>query len=818
MSSKLLKRQLRRTLGIESDEALTDLLMTVNRLAKDYAEVPALGDRLQKLLTMIDEAYQQAERDLDLRTRSLEISSHELLEANRRLTEKALTQARAVDALRQTAARLLHRNEPSNNHLDTSVGLEEISHIMLRLAEQQQATQTALQLSEKRLSLALTNTGNGLWDWDIAGQRVHFDAHWKRMLGYEPHELVDSFATFEGLIHPDDNGRVQQVLQEHLSGTRTDYEVEFRMRAKHGSWRWIISRGRVVMRDAKGEPMRMVGTHLDITERKEQELQLLKARDEAEAANRAKGDFLASVSHELRTPMNGIIGMGEVLSMTELRTEQRHYLDLIRSSAESLLAIINDILDFSKIEAGKIEFEHIEFSLRGLLSDVLKNSALRAHQKGLEMVGDVADDVPDRWIGDPGRLKQILINLLSNAVKFTERGEIETTVTRQAMASGRQGLRFAVRDTGIGIAPDHIQHIFEEFTQADSSIVRKFGGTGLGLAICRRLTELMNGNISVESVPLIGSTFRFTVELQALDAAAPRHALPPTRCRILVVDGNAAVREFCRRATDRIGHEVEAAAYPRDAMAVLAMETAAGRPFDAIVVGVPVNADDSVDFITTMHWQYPDLPLLAALMTGQFAQDVRRVEAAGCQHVLTKPYSLDELRAALQAVFEVVPSIAPPSQDLPTPAADTPTDASAEAPIEATTEATTVRKLKVLLAEDNPVNALLVETLLENNGDEFVLAVDGREAVSQWQEGHFDVVLMDVQMPHLDGLQATAEIRRLEAERQQPRTPIIALTANAMQGDREKCLASGMDEYLSKPFDWHDLSAVLDRCARIRAA
>ena len=377
-----------------------------------------------------------------------------------------------------------------------------------------------VRLAQERLNLALEGSGLALWDWDVAHDQVYLSDRWSLMLGGEQQDVVISSAQLFGLVHLDERTKLESSLVAVLKGQTEFYSVEFRVLRHDGEWIWIHTHGKVVDRDSAGRVTRMSGTNADITERREAESALLQAKEAAEAASRAKGDFLANMSHEIRTPMNGIIGMTELALDTELNQEQREYLTLVQTSADALLTILNDILDFSKIESGKLDIENIEFSLEHMLRETMKSLAVRAHQKQLELLLHIAPDAPDRLLGDPGRLRQVIVNLVGNAIKFTANGEIEVNVQCLTGASeGQMRMQFSVRDTGIGIARDKFQTIFESFSQADTSTTRRYGGTGLGLTISAQLVSLMGGNIALESEIGQGSNFYFTLDMPMLSGS-----------------------------------------------------------------------------------------------------------------------------------------------------------------------------------------------------------------------------------------------------------------------------------------------------------
>ncbi|MBB4843685.1 PAS domain S-box-containing protein [Paucibacter oligotrophus] len=591
----------------------------------------------------------------------------------------------------------------------------------------------------------------------------------------------------------------RQILLDTLrrDGVVVNAEVHFRRRDGGDFWVYLS----LSALQQAGKDL-MCGWCVDITDHKLAQENLQRAKELADEAAQSKSLFLANMSHEIRTPMNAVIGLSELMSRTELNPRQRDYLDKIKHSGQHLLGILNDILDFSKVESGMLVAEQLSFELETVMQNLANLISQKAQDKGLELIFHIATDVPPRLRGDPLRLGQILINYANNAIKFTEHGEINISVTVQQPASGPADpitLRFEVRDTGVGLSPEQMSRLFQSFSQADSSTTRKYGGTGLGLAISKRLAELMGGQAGVHSAPDMGATFWFSAQL-GVEAAVDSPAQAPARleaCRALVVDDNSNAAEVLQQMLEDLGLRV--ASCPSGKAALLALDQAAQEqiPFELVLLDWQMPEMDGIQTATRIRERNYARPPLQIMVTAHGREDVyEQARAAGIGEVLHKPVTPTMLLATLNRLLS-------PSSRLP---AGPPGANEAEAALQRLLAP--LRGARLLLVEDNELNQQVASELLEDAGFVVEIAGDGCQALESLGKQRYDLVLMDMQMPVMDGVTATREIRRLG---QHPHLPILAMTANAMQADRDRCLDAGMNDFLSKPIEPSELWSALAR-------
>jgi PAS domain S-box-containing protein len=677
----------------------------------------------------------------------------------------------------------------------SAVGGQMLIYAVHRDITERKQTAARLMQAGNRLALAARAGGVGIWDYDVVNNRLVWDDQMSRLYGITPDQFGGAYEAWQAGIHPDDRQRGDEEIQLALRGIG-DFNTEFRVVWTDGSIHSIRALA-MVQRDASGQPLHMIGTNWDITAQKQaaDELREATARAnqmaaEAERANAAKSEFLANMSHEIRTPMNGVIGMTDLLLDTNLTEDQRHYAGSARASGESLLRIINDILDFSKIEAKKLELERVDFDLLSLLDDFAAALAAPAHAKGLELFCSADPAVPTLLCGDPGRLRQILTNLAGNAIKFTEKGEVAVRASLEEETETACLLRFSVRDTGIGIRTSKLGVIFDKFGQAETSTTRKYGGTGLGLAISKQLAEMMGGTIGVTSEEGKGSEFWVTVRLSKQPVGAHIEGRVPgdlRGVRVLIVDDNATSREVLTTLMTCWGmRAVEAEGGPW-ALQVLYRALQENDPFPLAVIDMQMPGMDgeAVGRAIKADQRLAGTRMVMLTSLG-VAGDNRRWREIGFASCVTKPIRRDDLCKLLCRVLSDTPGTSrQPIRALDSAIRPLPPFAGSKA--------------RILLAEDNFTNQEVALGILKKLGLSADAVANGAEAVKSLESIPYDLVLMDMRMPVMDGIEATRQIRSPQSAVRNHAIPIIAMTANAMQSDRERCLDAGMNDFVPKP-------------------
>jgi PAS domain S-box-containing protein len=657
---------------------------------------------------------------------------------------------------------------------------------------QRKMAEGRLRRSEERYRRIVETTPDGYYEVDINGNYSYFNDAMCELLGYSRVEMT-------GMNHSAylDDANSEKLLNAINQVYRTRESIkalDFTFKRRDGSLRYAES-SITLITDDRGDPIGFGGFLHDVTERRQAQ-ELAQAKMAAETANREKSRFLANMSHEIRTPLNSIIGLIELMLETDLRPDQREDLDVVISSAYALLSLINNLLDYSKIEADKFELENTPFDLRDFMKDTLRMMGMRTQTKGLELAYRVAADVPDRLVGDPGRLRQILLNLIENAVKFTEEGEVVLIVTSHQSNGNRADLRFSVEDTGIGIPRDRQKDVFSAFKQVDAKTTSQYGGTGLGLAVSSQLVRLMGGELTVSSETGRGSRFEFVATFKRMredPVKTEKTAAGDLKgIRVLVVDDNATTRRFTKEILDGWQLETHFASNAEQARQILSSD----NHVDLVLIDSDMPGSDGFSLARWIRDRHLKDLRVVMMLTFPHLKRKAEFEELGVRAGVIKPLNAPELHNVLLVTLDKKKKDADgaPTQKRPAAKSRTPR-----------------RSLKILVAEDTPFNQTFILRLLEKNGHQPILVENGRQAQEAFNPDTFDVVLMDVQMPEMDGFEATRQIRKLEAGNvSHGHMPIIAMTAYATEGDRERCLEAGMDDYVSKPISASKLFQAID--------
>ncbi|OQK17383.1 hypothetical protein AU255_05750 [Methyloprofundus sedimenti] len=656
--------------------------------------------------------------------------------------------------------------------------------ILIDITERKQAELALLQ-SEQRFDLTVAGSGVGLWDYDIPSGEIWYSERFREMLGYmSTKDFPNVLKSWINNLHPDDREKTLAAFSAHLQ-KNVAYDVEYRLLTRSGEYRWFHMRG-MSLRDNTGKSYRAAGSLTDITELKLAQETAEIAQYAAEEANQSKSDFLANMSHEIRTPMNAIIGMSYLALKTDLDRKQRNYIEKVNRSAEALLGIINDILDFSKIEAGKMDMENIDFRFEDVLENMANLLSLKTEESGLELLFDIDPKMPMALKGDPLRLGQILINLGNNAVKFTEHGEVVLSTRVLESDAKHIKIQFSIRDTGIGMTKEQQKKLFQSFVQADGSTTRKFGGTGLGLVICKKLTEMMDGEIWVESELGQGTTFSFSAVFGIAENIIQSGKINiPEHLSVLVVDDNKSAREIISGILESFDYTTTSVTSGLEAIEKVEQAEQQGHAYDLVIMDWKMPGMDGVEAIRKLQNDPKVSKIPAIIMVTAYDKEELTEKAKDIEHlnVLTKPTNASFLFDTIMRAF----------------GRNIPSNSRRNVRQEGYTEALRhLRGANILLVEDNEINQELALELLSNSGINVTLAENGQEAVDIIQQQSFDGVLMDIQMPVMDGYCATKIIRELEIGKQ---LPIIAMTANAMSSDIEHARQAGMNDHISKPIN-----------------
>ncbi|WP_179953337.1 PAS domain S-box protein [Desulfobotulus mexicanus] len=807
------------TLGITFD--ISELKAAESSLRRSELKYRLLFENMNAAFALHEMIYDQDGRPVDYRFLEINPMFEKLTGAKREMiTGRTVKEAipETEDYWIETFGQVCLTGQPISyenyskgigRHFDTFAFSPEKDHFAVFFVDitDKKKAEENLKTSEERFNRAISGTGAGLWDWDMIKNTVYFSPQWKKMLGYEDHEIPNDFSGWRQLWHPDDALYIEKSIQEYLDGKSESYEVEHRLLNKEGNWQWILTRGEIE-KDASGRPIRWTGTNIDITHRKQAEDALKLAKEEAEAANAAKGEFLANMSHEIRTPLNAVIGLSRLMADTPLNIQQHNWLEKINRSSRLLLGIINDILDYSKIDAGKLVLDYQPFTLKDITEEIKTLFKDAAEKKGLELVLSVCPQIPRVVRGDSLRLMQVLTNLLSNAIKFTPKGFVAMSIghnvchaeekTPVHTVQSPKGLLFSVEDSGIGMDNEQIKKIFQPFSQADTSTTRMFGGTGLGLVISKKLVEAMGGELLFHSEPGKGSTFFFYLNLEEASSErgiADRPEALGEKMHFLVVDDQKPARTVLRKILESWNASVHEAGSGMEAIEAVMEADKKEKAFDCILMDWKMPGElDGLGAIKKLDALYKNKvlkgPKSPIFVISAYSREELPREKPLFKAFLSKPVTASDL---FEAMVEALGS-----GNLPriTPKKDSKIPA--------------LSGYRILLVEDNALNQEVATRFIEKTGAGVILAENGLKAIEMTEREKPDLILMDLQMPIMDGFEATRKIRETERPDKQG-LPIIALSAAVMENDRIKAREAGTSAHMAKPIDEAELYRTLAR-------
>lgn len=796
MQNRTLKDQITNFLSLKEEELLSaiNFLGQIDKIIKLPPAAEQLIRNLKTLFEVVDQTYENFETELSNSLKNIRVLASDLKKSNDLLYNETKKHKYLLFTLKEVARQIKRKTSYETVNVD-DLTLDQVLDLISRISDEFYNTQKSMLIKDSNFQYFAAGFPNIIFQTDKNGKFVFLNAAWEKITGFGVEDSIGK--VYRNFIYEEDIA-ADENYYERLISREADYnDYQIRIKTVSGEIKWIEVFSRLYISD-EGEVLGMYGMMMDISDRKRAEEEIIKTKEIAEEASRAKSEFLAVMSHEIRTPMNGVLGMTGLLLETDLTPEQREYVETIRVSGDTLLTIINDILDFSKIESGKMQLEEVPFEIKDCIEDTLQLLAPEAIKKRLDLLHLIEPDVPDYIIGDVTRLRQILFNLVNNAIKFTEHGEVFVSVKLKEKKDDDIVLEFAVKDTGIGIPEDKHSTIFQHFSQVDSSTTRKYGGTGLGLAICKRLVNLMGGEIWVESEVGLGSTFFFTIKSKVPKVQLPKVVVKSSKQvlankRVLLVDDNKTNLHILALQCKNWGLLPRSTTNPREALEWIK----SGDPFDLVIVDMLMPEMDGVELTKSIR-QYQNkyqLPVVMLSSAGIDDKDKKTYET------LFNAYSAKPIRQS--QLFELMISVfadLAKSQPVETKPMHT-------KPLVKEDKLVFNYPVRILVAEDNAINQKLIVKILNQLGYHPDVASNGLEVIDYLNRQRYDIVFMDVQMPEMDGLEATKYI--LQYWKNTERPVIVAMTANVMQGDRERCINAGMDDYISKPIISQDVKNII---------